>query len=90
VTKIQKLSLKTGNFIGGKKKASNHIAPLQPPTLASFPTWGDSEGAGRVTLAGRKYKYFLVNSQARISFFAKNEKISCFNNSETVQAMNIS
>lgn len=32
--------------------ASKHIAPLQPPTLAAFPPWGNSEGAGRVPLTG--------------------------------------
>ncbi|MBQ0034584.1 MAG: hypothetical protein KBS77_04745, partial [Bacteroidales bacterium] len=27
-----------------------YIAPLQPPTLASVKTWGNSEGAGRAGL----------------------------------------
>ena len=30
------------------------IAPLQPPTLAVFPPWGSSEGAGRKRLARHK------------------------------------
>ena len=34
----------------------NHIAPLQPNTLACFHTWGSSQGAGRMTLTKmRKY-----------------------------------
>jgi len=28
----------------------------QPPTLASFLTWGDSAGADRIALTGRKRK----------------------------------
>jgi len=30
------------------------IAPLQPSTLASFPTWGSSKGAGRASLTSGK------------------------------------
>ena len=40
------------------KKVSKHIAPLQPPTLAVFPPWGSSEGAGRMLLTGRKFTAF--------------------------------
>ena len=34
----------------------NYIALLQPPTLAAFPPWGNSEGASRIALIRRKYK----------------------------------
>jgi len=34
----------------GNKKGKSYIAPLQPPTLASFRTWGSSTGAGRIDL----------------------------------------
>jgi len=38
-----------------KKRQAYYIAPLQPPTLAAFPPWEGSAGAGRVRPAGRKY-----------------------------------
>ena len=34
-----------------KKEQAYYIAPLQPLTLASVKTWGNSEGAGRIGLA---------------------------------------
>ena len=34
-----------------KKRQANHIAPLQPPTLAPVKAWGSSEGAGRIAPA---------------------------------------
>ena len=37
------------NYINAKREAI-YIAPLQPLTLASVKTWGNSEGAGRVGL----------------------------------------
>jgi hypothetical protein len=37
-----------------KKKGKPNIAPLQPPTLATFRSWGDSAGAGRAGLLGAK------------------------------------
>jgi hypothetical protein len=41
--------------IGGNKKWQvTYIAPLQPPTLAAFPPWGSSAGAGRARPAGAK------------------------------------
>jgi hypothetical protein len=44
-----------------KKGQVTHIAPLQPLALASFPTWGSSEGAGRTRLTpAQKYKLFYV------------------------------
>lgn len=41
-----------------KKRQADYIAPLQPLTLAAFPPWEDSAGAGRVRPAGRKYRKF--------------------------------
>jgi len=37
-----------------KKRQVTYIAPLQPPTLATFLSWGSSVGAGRIRLAGCK------------------------------------
>ena len=31
-----------------KKRQATYIAPLQPPTLATFRSWGSSAGAGRI------------------------------------------
>jgi len=31
-----------------KKWQATYIAPLQPPTLAIFRSWGSSAGAGRI------------------------------------------
>jgi len=39
-----------------KNRQITYIAPLQPPTLAIFRSWGSSAGAGRVRPAGRKSK----------------------------------
>ncbi len=33
-----------------KKSGKPNIAPLQPPTLATFRSWGSSAGAGRADL----------------------------------------
>jgi hypothetical protein len=40
--------------IGEKKRQAYYIAPLQPLTLAAFPPWEGSAGAGRVRPAGCK------------------------------------
>ena len=37
---------------GNKKWQATCIAPLQPPTLATFRSWGSSAGAGRARPAG--------------------------------------
>jgi hypothetical protein len=37
-----------------KKWQITYIAPLQPPTLATFRSWGSSAGAGRVRPAVAK------------------------------------
>jgi hypothetical protein len=43
-----------------KKGQVTFIAPLQPPTLAPFLSWGSSEGAGRKRLAPHKgNKHYL-------------------------------
>jgi len=39
---------------GKKNRQVTYIAPLQPPTLATFLSWGSSVGAGRIRLAGCK------------------------------------
>jgi len=39
---------------GNKKWQVTYIAPLQPPTLAAFPPWGSSAGAGRARPAAAK------------------------------------
>ena len=40
----------------GKKNGKPNIAPLQPPTLATFRPWGSSAGAGRARFAGAKIR----------------------------------
>jgi len=46
-----------------KKRASYLYRTAQPSTLASFRTWGDSTGAGRIRLARTtKVVYFLIPS----------------------------
>lgn len=42
-----------------KKWQATYIAPLQPPTLATFRSWGSSAGAGRVRPAAGKDKKSL-------------------------------
>ena len=42
----------------GIKNGKPNIAPLQPPTLATFRSWGSSAGAGRAQLASRKTSTF--------------------------------
>jgi hypothetical protein len=41
---------------GQKKWQAYYIAPLQPPTLATFRSWGSSAGAGRVRPAAAKIR----------------------------------
>jgi len=36
------------------KEGEESYRTARPPTLAAFPPWGDSEGAGRMTLTGGK------------------------------------
>lgn len=43
-----------GGYKGVKNGQATSIAPLQPSTLALFPTWGSSKGAGRRRLARHK------------------------------------
>ncbi len=54
------MSQKTGNEIRGREKKTRqaiHITPLRPVTLAAFPPWGSSPGAGCMGLAlsGQNY-----------------------------------
>ena len=46
----------TGPFGCKNKKWHRDVAPLQPPTLALFPAWGSSAGAGRTPLPGAKVR----------------------------------
>lgn len=41
-------------LVAKKKWQATYIAPLQPPTLAIFRSWGSSAGAGRIRPAGAK------------------------------------
>jgi hypothetical protein len=47
---------------GGQKKGKPSITPLQPPTLATFRSWGSSAGASRAGLPGGKDSWQLVIS----------------------------
>jgi len=47
-----------------EKNGKPNIAPLQPPTLATFRSWGSSAGAGRAGLPGAKIIYRAANKQA--------------------------
>lgn len=44
-----------------QKKDKPCIAPLQPPTLATFRSWGNSAGAGRTGLIRCK----IINNRRR-------------------------
>tara|TARA_R110002020_G_scaffold85914_3_gene211697 strand:+ start:3441 stop:3668 length:228 start_codon:yes stop_codon:yes gene_type:complete len=46
-----------------KKRQATYITPLRPSTLAAFPPWGNSTGAGCVGLAGCKYKVNELQTQ---------------------------
>jgi hypothetical protein len=46
---------------GQKKSASYLYRTAQPHTLAIFRSWGSSVGAGRIRLAGCKYKERMIN-----------------------------
>ena len=48
------------------KKGENTNLTAQPPTLAVFPPWGDSEGAGRPALTGGKSKNYSYEKQVSI------------------------
>ncbi len=49
----------------------NHTKPLQPPTLAAFPPWGNSKGAGRTTLTPQRYIFFGYDAvQTEILLFS--------------------
>jgi len=50
------IALKHPFRVWGQKWQAYYIAPLQPPTLATFRSWGSSAGAGRVRPAGAKIR----------------------------------
>lgn len=54
-----------------EKRQVTYIAPLQPPTLATFLSWGSSAGAGRIRLAGCKGNTMCCKSKF-YAIFLKN------------------
>ena len=63
-----------------KKGQATRITPLQPPTLAAFPPWGDSAGAGCAELARHKYRISQVfNRIVKLNFIKYlGEKLSMY------------
>jgi hypothetical protein len=61
--------------VENKKWQATYIAPLQPPTLAIFRSWGSSAGAGRIRPAaanvGVYHLSFAGNHQKKKKFFEK-------------------
>jgi len=49
------------SFLSGEnqKKGEELCRTAQPPTLAVFPPWGSSEGAGRTVLTHHKSRPFI-------------------------------
>jgi hypothetical protein len=45
-----------------KKWQATYIAPLQPPTLAIFRSWGSSAGAGRIRPAAANIGRFEISN----------------------------
>jgi len=45
------------NLSGGKKRGEKPLRTAQPSTLAAFPPWGSSTGAGRMALTSGKCKF---------------------------------
>lgn len=43
----------------------------QPPTLATFRSWGSSAGAGRIRLAGAKIRRNGWNKKMRMKFITR-------------------
>ena len=59
-----------------KKWQATYIAPLQPPILATFLSWGGSAGAGRARPAGAKVqKDMVLTYQFRIEFIVEKPAI---------------
>jgi hypothetical protein len=54
-----------------KKWQATHIAPLQPPILATFLPWGGSAGAGRVRPANAKVMNYskLVDAIGQTTYY---------------------
>jgi len=62
---------KSYNIIEKEKNGqAPFIAPLQPSTLAAFPPWGNSKGAGRKRLARDK-------SRKKLEFYALRYQMKC-------------
>jgi len=59
------------NFLE-KKWVSYLYRTAQPPTLASFRTWGSSAGAGRIRLTRRKSIHFEIENKKRFLFTRPN------------------
>ena len=45
-----------------KKRQATYIAPLQPPTLATFRSWGSSAGAGRIRPASANIEALAIQT----------------------------
>jgi hypothetical protein len=58
-----------------KKWVSYLYRTAQPPTLASFRTWGSSAGAGRIRLTRRKSINFVTQNKKRFLFIHPGFKI---------------
>jgi len=61
-----------------KKRQGTYIAPLQPPTLATFLSWGSSAGAGRISLAGCKCRTIALILKHILKVSMKILKIAVF------------
>jgi len=65
------ISLFRGIFKKEKKWQVTYIAPLQPLTLAAFPPWGSSAGAGRARPAGAKIRECVEGFLQKTGTFIK-------------------
>jgi hypothetical protein len=54
--------------MSSEKNSKPNIAPLQPPTLATFRSWGSSAGAGRAGLPGGKDRRYLQLTMLLLNF----------------------
>gem|GEM_PF-4043 len=61
--------------IFNKKWQATYIAPLQPPTLATFRSWGSSAGAGRVRPAKTNVRKFLLYSWLKLVGFCLDHRV---------------
>jgi hypothetical protein len=63
-----KLGNKNSREAGNKKWQATYIAPLQPPTLATFRSWGSSAGAGRGRPAGANIRRIIIHCSSKSNF----------------------